>query len=74
MDTETDSKYWIKPGKHVTLGDNEVPVMVVDRVLTSQNKEGRKFTSGVLCHWLNEHGGYEKGTFHTTELKEYINS
>jgi len=70
---EEEGKYWIKPGVNVTLKDAEGVRMCVDKVLTKTNAEGRKFTDGVLCHWLDEHGGYQKGKFLTTELKPFNN-
>lgn len=66
---EVEDKYWIKPGISVEHKDHEGMKMTVDKVLSSQNAEGRKFTKGVLCHWIGEGGRYEQGTFHTTELK-----
>jgi uncharacterized protein YodC (DUF2158 family) len=61
-------KYWIKAGMCVAHKDMEGIRFYVEQVLVSANAEGRKFTKGVLCHWFNQYGGYEKGMFLTTEL------
>lgn len=64
-------KYWIKPGMSVTHKDHEGMIMTVDKIVKTKNKEGALYTKGVDCHWLDEHGGYQSGMFHTSELKEY---
>ncbi len=75
-------KRWIKIGKLVSLKRKPELAMVVDDILRT-NKEvvgsevgdtrkvSKVFTTGVLCHWIDAHNRYAKGTFHTTELQPY---
>ena len=64
-----EDKYWIKSGMSVGHVDHEDIKVYVDKVLKSKDKEGRSYTKGVLCHWLDGDGKYCTGVFHTKELK-----
>jgi hypothetical protein len=60
-------KYWIEPGVCATHKQTGATVCVEKIV---KGKEGdRIFIRGVMCHWLDDKGGYQKGMFMTMELE-----
>jgi hypothetical protein len=64
---EFKEKYWIQPGGcavHKKTGAH----VCVERVVTHEH-DGKRFVRGVLCHWLDNGFGYQKGMFMTMELE-----
>jgi hypothetical protein len=71
MDSVIEEKYWMVPGicaEHKSSGHR----VTVEYIKKEKNKEGKTFVKGVMCHWLNEQGGYETGMFMTMELQKCI--
>tara|TARA_R110002020_G_scaffold186169_2_gene384138 strand:- start:54 stop:350 length:297 start_codon:yes stop_codon:yes gene_type:complete len=72
-------KRWIKPGAEVAHRDFPKRKMIAEEVIKksqeTKNADGRlerkNFTMGVMCHWFNDVGGYERGMFLTLELIPY---
>ena len=69
-----EDKRWIKTGSEVYHRDYPDRKMYVDQVVkTSKEISGKRktFVIGVDCHWINNHGDYNKGRFLTMELKPW---
>ena len=81
--SDTTSKRWIKVGATVCTKHNKDILMTVDDVIRETKeimepkpsggatKIQKVFTLGVRCHWVSKDGAYQKGVFHTTELRPY---
>jgi hypothetical protein len=62
-----EERYWIEDGGCAVHKVTEIPVCT-ERIVKRNDGE-RVLIVGVMCHWLNEHGGYERGMLMTTELR-----
>lgn len=62
-----EERYWIEDGGCAVLREYDIAVCT-ERIITRKDGE-RRMIVGVMCHWLDINGGYQKGIFMTTELK-----
>jgi uncharacterized protein YodC (DUF2158 family) len=74
-----EPKRWIKPGTEVAHRDFPDRKMIAEDVVKKSQEvynehgksERKNFTMGVMCHWFNDVGSYQRGMFLTLELIPY---
>ena len=79
MEEPNDSKYWIRTGmavQHIDYPEVKMRVLDVKKFTKelndgSGNKRQVTFVRGVICTWLDKDSKFQKGLFHTRELKEW---